>query len=80
MSEDHICSEDVVFDRMSIKEKEQIFAMGFVPDIEHGTGESTSDEKSSASEVDENTDEFSTEHGDEAKYWWSRELLLTQVQ
>jgi hypothetical protein len=40
----HISSEDVVFDRFSGEEKEQVFAMGFVPDDKYLVEDPSSDE------------------------------------
>jgi hypothetical protein len=48
VTDKHISSEDVVFDRMTLKEKEEIFNMGFVPDAEYMREESESDEEHDA--------------------------------
>jgi hypothetical protein len=50
VTDEHINSEDVVFDRMTLKEKEKIFGMGFVLDSEYMREEFESDVESNASD------------------------------
>lgn len=57
VTDEHISSEYVVFDRMSFEEIQQIFTMGFIPDAEYMTEELLSDEDSIASDEEHVADE-----------------------